>query len=448
MVWTQRTTIAEFKELIDSPEFDTLLADLQPADLAEIVTLLEPSDRIAVFVRLSHDCSARVFEHLEPREQRLLLSALGSTKAREILGEMHSDDIADFVGELHPEQAKAVLSLMPHEDAQEIRELLVYPENSAGGLMITEYLTLEQDHTVDQAIAVIRANACTNESVYYVYITLQGRLVGVVSLRELILAAPHAILKAIMQDNVVTVLPTTDQEEVAQLLSKYDFLALPVVDAKNHILGLVTIDDVLDVLNEEATEDIAMLGGSQPLKEPYLNVPLLSMYKKRVTWLVALALLLVLTSAIMERYEEVLHSMIALTFFIPMLIAAGGNAGTQAATLVIRGMAIGELNYRHWLKIAGRELVMGLMLGATVGLIGYGRAMMIGEPIELALTVSLSLLLVILLAVLTGALLPLVLLRLKIDPAILSSPFITTMVDVVGLLIYFAVAAFFLGIAV
>lgn len=448
MAWKQHITLAEVKELIASPELEVVLANLLPADIAEIISLLDQEDRVSLFAHLSSDLGARVFEHLEPREQRPLLSALGATRAKQILGDMHSDDIADFVGELHPEQAKAVLSLMPHKDAQEIRELLVYPESSAGGLMIKEFLTLEQDRTVDAAIAAIRENALTNESMYYVYVTLQNKLVGVVSLRELILASPEAPLKEIMEDNVIAVSPTTDQEDVARLLSKYDFLALPVVDRQNMILGLVTIDDVLDVLSEEATEDISMLGGSQPLEEPYLSVPIFSMYKKRVTWLVGLAILLAFTSAIMERYEVVLETMIALTFFIPMLIAAGGNAGTQAATLVIRGMAVGEIDSRHWLKIAGMELAMGLMLGTTIGLIGYARALMMGESITFALTVSLSLLIVILLAVLTGALLPLVLRRIKIDPAILSSPFITTMVDVVGLLIYFAVAAYFLGIVV
>jgi magnesium transporter len=448
LTWKQHVTLAQIKAQISSPELDTLLADLLPADIAEIILLLEQDERVAVFTRLPSDLGARVFEHLEPRDQKPLLAALGTPRAKQLLGEMYSDDIADFVGELHPEQAKAVLSLMPHKDAQEIRELLVYPESSAGGLMIKEYLALEQERTVDEAIATIRANAASNESVYYVYVTAQHRLVGIVSLRELILASPHAALKEIMEDNVITVSPTTDQEEVARLLSKYDFLALPVVDERCNILGLVTIDDVLDVLSEEATEDISMLGGSPPLEEPYLNVPLFSMYKKRVTWLVGLALLLAVTSAIMERYEVVLETMVALTFFIPMLIAAGGNAGTQAATLVIRGMAVGEIDYRHWLKIATTELAMGLLLGATIGLIGYGRAVMMGESTTLALTVSLSLLLVILLAVLTGALLPLVLRRMSIDPAILSSPFITTMVDVVGLLIYFAVAAYFLGIVV
>ncbi|MBT9134653.1 MAG: Magnesium transporter MgtE [Firmicutes bacterium] len=448
MAWKQHITLAEVKELIASPELEVVLANLLPADIAEIISLLDQEDRVSLFAHLSSDLGARVFEHLEPREQRPLLSALGATRAKQILGDMHSDDIADFVGELHPEQAKAVLSLMPLKDAQEIRELLVYPESSAGGLMIKEFLTLEQDRTVDAAIAAIRENALTNESMYYVYVTLQNKLVGVVSLRELILASPEAPLKEIMEDNVIAVSPTTDQEDVARLLSKYDFLALPVVDRQNMILGLVTIDDVLDVLSEEATEDISMLGGSQPLEEPYLSVPIFSMYKKRVTWLVGLAILLAFTSAIMERYEVVLETMIALTFFIPMLIAAGGNAGTQAATLVIRGMAVGEIDSRHWLKIAGMELAMGLMLGTTIGLIGYARALMMGESITFALTVSLSLLIVILLAVLTGALLPLVLRRIKIDPAILSSPFITTMVDVVGLLIYFAVAAYFLGIVV
>lgn len=450
MTWTQRITIQEIKELISSlqlSELDALLDDLQAADIAEIITLLEPAERVAVFSRLSDEIGARVFEHLEPREQKPLLTALGSERAREILGEMYSDDIADFVGELNPQQAQAVLSLMEHEDAQEIRELLVYPDTSAGGLMTTEFLSLEKDKSVDEAISVIRKSAETTESVYYVYVTDKCRLIGVVSLRQLILASPQTLLRDIMEDNVVTVLPDTDQEEVARLLSKYDFLALPVVNESKEILGLVTIDDVLDVLSEEATEDISKFGGSQPLEEPYLSASVFSMFKKRIGWLLVLFVAQAFTSTIMKSFEVALDTVVALAFFIPLLIDTGGNAGSQAATLVIRGMAVGEINFRDWWKVVSKEAVVGVLLGVVMGGITYGRALMMGESPMLALTVTVTIFAVIMMAVLAGSLLPMTLKRFNVDPAVVSGPFITTLVDTMGLLIYFVVAVALLNIA-
>lgn len=449
MTWTQRITLQEIKEAISSlhlSELDALLEDLQAADIAEIISMLEPVERVSVFSRLSHEIGARVFEHLEPREQKPLLTALGPDRAREIIGEMYSDDIADFVGELNPEQAQAVLSLMEHEDAQEIRELLVYPDTSAGGLMTTEFLSLEQDKIVDEAISIIRKTSETTESVYYVYVTASSRLVGVVSLRQLILASPKQLLRDIMEDNVVTVLPETDQEEVARLLSKYDFLALPVVDENQEILGLVTIDDVLDVLSEEATEDISKFGGSQPLEEPYLSASIFSMFKKRIGWLLVLFVAQAFTSTIMKSFEVALDTVVSLAFFIPLLIDTGGNAGSQAATLVIRGMAVGEISFRNWWKVVSKEAVVGVFLGIVMGVVTYVRALMMGESPMLALTVTVTIFAVIMMAVLSGSLLPMLLKRFNVDPAVVSGPFITTLVDTVGLLIYFMVAVSLLNI--
>ena len=328
MTWVQRFDLQQIKNYIAVGDFaplDNLLEDIQAADIAEILTLLDPEERRTLFIRLDQEAGARVFENLETREQRTLLTALGPVRAREILGEMYSDDIADFVGELNPQQAQAVLELMPDEDAQEIRELLIYPDTSAGGLMTTDFIGLEQDKTVDDAISAIRM-CSTAESVYYVYVTTRKRLIGVVSLRQLILASPHTLLRDIMEDNIIAVPAAMDQEEVARLLSKYDLLAIPVLTDKKEILGLVTVDDVMDVLSEEATEDISRFGGSQPLDEPYLTASVFHMFKKRVGWLLILFVAQAFTSSIMKNYEHVLDTVVALTFFIPLLIDTGGNA--------------------------------------------------------------------------------------------------------------------------
>lgn len=447
MTWVQRITLDQVKELIALGDFaplDNLLDDIQAADIAEILALLDPEERFTLFIRLDQESGARVFEYLEPREQKTLLTALGPARAREILGEMYSDDIADFVGELNPQQAHAVLGLMADEDAQEIRELLVYPITSAGGLMTTEFIGLEQDKTVDDAISTIR-KCPTSESVYYVYVTNRNRLIGVVSLRQLILASPKTLLRDIMEDNIISVSAELDQEEVARLLSKYDLLAIPVVTDNKEILGLVTVDDVLDVLSEEATEDISKFGGSQPLDEPYLSASVFQMFKKRVGWLLILFIAQAFTSSIMKSYEHVLDAVVALTFFIPLLIGIGGNAGSQATTLVIRGMAVGEINFKHWVRVFGKELLVGLSLGLVMGTVTFLRALMMGESPMVGLTVTITLVSIIMLAVLAGSLLPMALKRLKIDPAVVSGPFITTLVDTVGLLIYFMVAVRLLG---
>ncbi|MBS3950049.1 MAG: magnesium transporter [Peptococcaceae bacterium] len=448
MTWVQRINFQQIKEYIALGEFapiDNLFDDIQAADIAEILAMLDPEERHVLFTRLDQEAGARVFENLEPREQKTLLIALGPTRAREILGEMYSDDIADFIGELNPQQAQAVLDLMPDEDAQEIRELLVYPDTSAGGLMTTEFISLEQDKTVDDAISAIR-KCSASESVYYVYVTARQRLTGVVSLRQLILASPQTHLRDIMEDNIISVSAELDQEEVARLLSKYDLLAIPVLNDKNGILGLVTVDDVMDVLSEEATEDISKFGGSQPLDEPYLSASVFSMFKKRVGWLLILFVAQAFTSTIMKNYEHLLDTLVALTFFIPLLIDTGGNAGSQAATLVIRGMAVGEINFKHWARVFSKELGVGLALAAVMGTVTFLRALMMGESPMLGLTVTITLVSIIMMAVLAGSLLPMVLKRFKVDPAVVSGPFITTLVDTVGLLIYFTVAARLLGV--
>lgn len=449
MTWTQKVSLEQIKEYIEAKDSASLLAlfeDLQGADIAEVLSLLDDDQRTDVFKWLNPEDSARVFEHLDYRYQTSLLMSLGPKRAKEILGDMFSDDLADLVGELNPEQADEVLALMEHADAEEIRDLLGYPESSAGGLMTTELVSLDQSMTVDDAIKVIRKGAESLESVYYVYVTGDDKLVGVVTLRQLIIASPTTLLKDIMEDNVVSVRVDLDQEEVARLLSKYDFLAMPVVDNDGKLLGMVTIDDVLDVLSEEATEDISKFGGSMPLTRPYLESPVWSLFRSRIGWLLILFIAQAFTSSIMKSYTHVLESVVALTFFIPLLIDTGGNAGSQAATLVIRGMAVGEVQFKHAFKVFFKELRVGIALGVVMGAVTFGRALMMGESPALALTVTITLMSIVMMAVLVGSVLPIFLKRLGVDPAVVSGPFLTTFVDTIGLLIYFIVAARLLGI--
>jgi len=446
----QRLTLEQIKEYIQAEQFqeiEKLFDDLQAVDIAEILQLIDDDEqRALIFNHLDNEQRAREFQNIEARQQSALLKTLGPERARDILGDMYSDDLADFVGELNPEQASEILGLMEHEDAQEIRDLLVYGENSAGGLMTTDMISLDWEATVDDAIMTIRRGAESTESIYYVYVTRDNKLVGIVTLRQLIIVSPSTKLKDIMEDNVVAVQASTDQEEVARLLSRYDFIALPVVSEENELLGMVTVDDVLDVLSDEATEDISKFGGSVPLDEPYLTASVWSMFRKRVGWLLVLFVAQAFTSTIMKSYENILETVVALTFFIPLLKDPGGNAGSQAATLVIRGMAVGEVGFKHVLKVFSKELKVGVLLASVMGTITFLRALMMGESVALGLTVTFTLIAIILLAVLMGSLLPMGLKRLGLDPAVVSGPFITTFVDTLGLLIYFLIAARLLGI--
>ncbi|MDP3058274.1 MAG: magnesium transporter [bacterium] len=449
MAWEHEVSILAIKELISKGSFSLILKildDLQAIDIAEILLSLDEQARLSLFLRFDRELSARVFEQLDPKTQGLLLEVMEIGKSREILGDMSSDDLADLVGELAPQQAQAVLGLIPHEDAEEIRELLVYPEHSAGGLMTTEYIALSESTRVDDAINYIRQTAATMETVYSVYVTKDDALVGVVGLRALILASPESELSQLMDRHVIAIGPLTDQEEVASILSKYDFLSLPIVDQSNRLLGLVTIDDILDVLSDEATEDISKFGGSVPLNEPYIDASIFSLFSKRVGWLLVLFVAQLFTSTLMKSYEDVLHSVVSLVFFIPLLIGTGGNAGSQASSLVIRGMATGEVGFKDVLKVFKKELSVGLALGLAMGAVTFLRALMMGESVLLALSVSVTLFAILIMAALTGSMLPLAIRRVGLDPAVGSSPLITTIVDTAGLFIYFTVAAKLLGV--
>ncbi len=331
------------------------------------------------------------------------------------------------------------------EIAEEVRELSAYPEDVAGGLMTPDLVALPPDMKIWQAIEEVRRLSREGEveTINYLYVVYGQKLVGVISLRDLILSDPGETLDEVMTENVVTVRATDDQEEVARTMAKYDFNALPVVDEHGRLLGVVTVDDVVDVVIEEATEDAHLMGAVSPMEESYFETGLFSLFRSRVVWLILLFLGGFLTATVMEQFEPELRSVIELAVFIPLIISSGGNAGSQSASLMIRALAIGEVQPSDWLKVLSREAITSLALGLVLGLLGFGRAFFTGEAgqaIPLAATISIATLSVVVVGSMVGSLLPILIQRLGFDPAVSSTPFIASLVDVVGLLIYLTVA--------
>ncbi|NLN19524.1 MAG: magnesium transporter [Firmicutes bacterium] len=433
---TQKTVLLEY------------LNELQPFDLANVLSRLEFSKQLAFLSILPVDTAAEVLSHLEFEHQYRLLDHADEQVARAILAQMASDSLVDLLGAIHPLQANEILKRLPPEDLDHIRQMMTYPPESAGGLMTVSYLSVRATWTAEQVIAHFRKVGQTVEEAGYVYVIDQyGRLVGVASMREVILAHPTTPISEIMVTKAISIPVDADQEEAARLLSQYDFTSLPVTDRAGRMVGIITADDILDVVEEEATEDIQRLGGTSPFDSHYLRAPLTELYSKRIGWLLVLLITGYLTGTIMSRFENLLNEVIMLAFFIPLLIDAGGNAGSQASTLVIRAMALGEVESRDFLRVIWREARVGILLGATLGLFAYARALLLGTPADLGLTVAISLCAIVLISSTIGAILPIIGQRIGLDPAVFSSPLITTISDAVGLLIYFEAARLIMGLS-
>lgn len=442
---------ARVHELLEQPDdakLNEYVLTLRPADVAQVaerLTDVEPRRR--VFSLLTAPAAARVIEESRVDVQRALLRGLPTDRLRAILEHMSADDLADLAGSLLPDEARSLLDLIP-EDAAEIRALMAYPEDTAGGLMTPELVRLRETQTAAEAIEHIRKRAPIAETIYYLYVTDEKRrLSGVISLRQLIIADPSAFVGELMDRQVICVPVTMDQEEVAQALARYDLLAVPVV-ATNHVLvGVITVDDVLDVVQDEATRDIQQMGGSTPLEQPYLQSRVWSLINSRVWWLLLLFVLQSLTLTIMDRYGAAMESVILLAVFIPLLIDTAGNAGSQASTLVIRALAVEEVRWGDFLRVIWRETLVGLTLGMVMALATIARALLLGSPLLVAYTVSLTILLIVLAASVIGGALPLLIKRVKLDPAVASAPLITTLADTTGLLLYFTIATWMLGLS-
>ncbi len=440
----------DLKVLENDPEvLREVFEDFHPEDVAE---LLDDLDDVAVgrlLAALPSEVGADLLERLSSDRQVDILENLETKDAVDLLAEMDPDDRVDFFTELEADEQKALLDELARtepETATETQELLGWDPESAGGLMTPEYAALPPEMKAWEAIEALREMARKGEAetIYQVYVVGYGeKLLGVVSLRDLILTDQSHTLADIMTEKVVTVAPTDDQEEVARLAARYDLNVVPVVDEQHVLLGVVTIDDVVDVVIEEATEDAQLQGGVVPLEDGYFETGLLEFVWKRGAWLIVLFLGQLLTATVMERNQAVLQGTLELALFIPLIISSGGNAGSQSSTLIIRAMAVGDARPRDWFKVLGRELVIGLALGIVLGGMGFGRAYLAGEtvdPAALGVAVGGSIVMIVTLSTIIGSLLPMLIERIGLDPAVSSTPFIASVVDVLGLLVYFSVA--------
>jgi magnesium transporter len=430
--------------------------ELPPAaDLRDAWSVLSVEERVEAFSALTPLDAQEFFTELTARAQGELILALPPTGRRLWMRFLEPDDAADVVQEAPPEPRAELLALLDEPTRKEVTGLLAYAEDDAGGLMNPRFARLRPDMGVDEAFTYLRRQAREKlETINYAYVLdNQQKLLGTVSFRDLFVAKPGSLVRDAMETDLVTVPEQMDQEAVGRLFQTYDLLALPVVDSEGRMKGVVTVDDIVDVVQEEATEDIQKIGGTEALDAPYLEVGTFSMVRKRAGWLIVLFLGEMLTATAMAQYEDDIKAAVVLAVFIPLIISSGGNSGSQATTLVIRAMALGEVKLRNWRRVFVRELVAGALLGLVLGGIGFLRIFLwpwrerdYGEHFtRIGATVAVSLLGVVLWGTLTGSMLPLLLRRLGFDPASASAPFVATLVDVTGLVIYFTVASALLG---
>ncbi|CUU35747.1 MAG: magnesium transporter [Armatimonadetes bacterium] len=449
----QERTVAlaeQIREALQTPDgsLARLAEEIPPQDLAEALSLLEdPAEQALALVQLDEAQASQVLDYLEPVVVEQIFEHIPTEKAARLLSELPADDAAQILEQLEDEKAEALLRQMAPPEARDVRELLEYPPNTAGRLMVRQYVRVRPEWTVEQTLDYLRQVGPDIETIYYLYaVDTRQRLVGICSLREVVLSDPSKRIEQIMETDLVVVHPETDQEEVASLLSKYDLLAVPVVDELGRMLGIVTIDDVVDILVSESTEDVLKLGGVEATEEPYLTQTPWDLVRKRVRWLILLFIAERLTGTVLRHYDEEIQQFSALAWFIPLLIGTGGNAGSQTTTTITRALALGEVRLNQVLKVVGREMVTGVLLGLMIGVIGvlnafiWSGTLTTEQRIDLALTVGLAQMTIITMATTIGAMLPLLAKRLNIDPAVMSAPFITTLIDAAGLLLYFWIA--------
>lgn len=415
---------------------------LHPVAVAEVLEDLDPPD---VWRVLSNSPLARrveIFEFISLSRQVELVQSLERKALSQLLEEMSSDDRADLISRMEPERVEDLLPLIAQAERSDIRKLLSYPENSAGALMTTEYASLPEEITVREALDQLRKQAPDRETIYYIYILDEGRrLDGFISLRDLILAKPNAKLADIMQRDVVSVRVGDDQEQVAQAMARYDFIAIPVVDEQNRLVGIITHDDVLDVLQEEADEDAYRLAAVEPLEDSYLDTPLKTLAWKRGVWLLFLSVVALVNAQVLQSYQQTSAEYVWMLSFLPLVLASGGNAGSQSATLIIRTIAAGEFNKRDNLRMARREVALGLALGCALAALDFLVCVTwFGRDAGQAAVVAQTVVLVVVMGTVTGAAFPIIFRHLGMDPALMSNPLISALVDIMGVFIYYTVA--------
>jgi len=424
-----------------------VLRDLHPSDIAEILENadLKPEVIIEILLQVGNHIAMEAFEHLSIETQQACLETGNAHTMLRFIENMDPDDRVDLLKKVDVDIREAIMPLIAQAERNEIRRLWQYAEGTAGAVMTTEYAFLPGQITVGTALERLRLQSPNKETIYYIYITDDNRhLLGMISLRDLIMSKPNARLDTLMQGNVISVKHDMAVEAVAALISKYDFLALPVVDREDRLLGIITVDDVIDIIEAESTEDFQRISAVVPFDEQYFKRPLPRLFWNRFCWLAILLFTSLLSTTVMEMNSAILHQMVALAFFIPLVTGTCGNAGTQSATMVVRALALGEICPRDALRVFNREILMGLALGLTLGLMAYFRVFLQDQNAILGCIVATALLATLLTANLAGALIPLLLRRMGLDPALTAGPFIATIIDAVGITLYFQIAAILL----
>ena len=441
------------KALLDEKKYQStkdILLTMNPADIAAIFEELAEERIPLLFRLLPKEAAAETFAELDPRLQELMIRGLSDTELREIVNELYVDDAADLVEEMPANVVKRILAQADPQMRKEINEILRYPENSAGSIMTTEYVSLRPGMTVAEAIARIRKTGVDKETIYTCYVTESRKLLGTVSVKDLLLAEDDATpVSQIMDEYVISVNTLTDQEEVAQMLAKYNFLALPVVDTDGHMVGIVTFDDAMDVLVEETTEDIEKMAGIMPTEKPYLRSSAWDLFKHRIPWLMLLMVSATFTGMIITSFESALAAQVVLTAFIPMLMDTGGNSGSQSSVTIIRALSLGELEFADLPRVIWKEIQTAFLCGLALAALCFAKIMLFDRlllgndsiTVMTAFTVCFTMAVTVMIAKMVGCTLPMLAKKIGFDPAVMASPFITTIVDALSLLVYFGIAS-------
>jgi len=442
-------SIEEIETLLEQGKRETLrerLTHVHPADIADLLDELEGDQAVAVFGLLSIEIGSEVLDETGSVIRQELVEKVDDEKLADMLDELPMDDAAEFLEDLPDPVSGRLLDLMEPEEAADVQKLLSYEEETAGRLMNRDVAALRRHWTVEETIAYLRSLEDA-ETLHYLYVVdVEDRLLGVLPLRSLIMSQPQATIDEIMVKGVVSVSYTADQEELAEMVSRYDYFAIPVVDEKERLLGVVTHDDVLDILEEEVTEDIQRLGGSEPLDQPYFAVSPLHVIQKRIGWLLLLFVAAIMTAKVLQFFEGALATVIALSFFVPLVTGTGGNAGSQTVATIIRAITLDEVRLSNLLDAWRREIIVAISLGLVMGICGFGVVTFLTGDLKVAWVVSITLPLVVVWAVTIATVVPIIADHFKIDPTVISGPMITTIVDASALLVYFLLAKTLLGL--
>ena len=437
-------------ELLENKQYSNLhdyIDKLNSQDISIMFEELSKEDMIRVFRLLSKDEAAEVFSYMESDLQEDLINLLTDKELKNIVDELYMDDTVDLIEEMPSNVVKRILNGVNQKDRKLINELLNYPEDSAGSIMTTEFVDLKMNMTVDEAFTKIRKIALDKETVYTCYVLdTRRKIVGIVGVKDLLIAQPDVVIKDIMETNIVTVNTLDDQEEVVKKFDKYDFIALPVVDKEDRLVGIVTVDDAIDVLQEENTEDFEIMAGITPSEDSYFKTSIFKHAKNRILWLLLLMISSSITGSIIIHYEEAFAALPLLVAFVPVIMGTGGNCGSQSSTMIIRGMATDEIKLKDYFKAVWKEIRISVIVGILLSIANGIRIVVQYNDVQIAIVVGLTLILTVILAKFLGCSLPMIAKKLKLDPAIMAAPLITTILDSCSVLIYFKIAVTIMGI--